>query len=276
MKQVVQAEKPDQENRLKERMALIRHKLIVMSGKGGVGKTSVAVNLSYALALAHKKVGLLDTDIHGPNVAKMLGIEKGTLGGSEDGIEPVRVLPELKAVSLAFTTHNPDIPIVWRGPLKASAIKQLLGEVNWGTLDYLIVDSPPGTGDEPLSVCQLIPGISGAVIVTTPQDVSVLDARKSVLFVKQLQIPVIGIIENMSGFVCPHCHQETNIFKKGGGEKAALELGVPFLGRIPFDPEQVELADRGVPFISFKKDSPSTRAFMEIKKKIEGFLESGQ
>lgn len=272
MKQAIQAEKQDQDNRLRERMSLIRHKIIVMSGKGGVGKTSVAVNLSYALALSQKKVGLLDTDIHGPNVAKMLGIEKGTLGGSEDGIEPVRVLPELKVVSLAFTTHNPDIPIVWRGPLKASAIKQLLSEVNWGTLDYLIIDSPPGTGDEPLSVCQLVPEIDGAVIVTTPQDISILDARKSVLFARQLNIPVAGIIENMSGFVCPHCHQETDIFKKGGGEKAAKDLGVPFLGRIPFEPEQVELADRGVPFVSFKKDGASAKAFLQIQKGIEAFL----
>jgi ATP-binding protein involved in chromosome partitioning len=272
MKQAIQAEKLDQENRLKERMSLIRHKLIVMSGKGGVGKTSVAVNLSYALALSHKKVGLLDTDLHGPNIAKMLGIEKESLGGSADGIEPVMVLPELGAVSLALTAHDPDIPIIWRGPLKATAIKQLLGEVNWGKLDYLIIDSPPGTGDEPLSVCQLIPEIGGAVIVTTPQDISILDARKSVLFARQLHIPVIGIIENMSGFVCPHCHQETAIFKKGGGEKAALELGVPFLGRIPFEPEQVELADRGVPFISFKRDTPSAKAFMQIQKGIEDFL----
>jgi ATP-binding protein involved in chromosome partitioning len=276
MKQAMQAEKLDQENRLKERMSLIRHKIIVMSGKGGVGKTSVAVNLSYALALSRKKVGLLDTDIHGPNIAKMLGIEKETLSGSAEGIEPVRVLPELKAVSLAFTASNPDTPIIWRGPLKATAIKQLLGEVNWGALDCLIIDSPPGTGDEPLSVCQLIPEIDGAVIVTTPQDMSILDARKSVMFARQLNIPVIGIIENMSGFICPHCHQETAIFKKGGGEKAAHELGVPFLGRIPFDPEQVELADRGVPFISFKKESPAAKAFMQIQKKIEDSLEAGQ
>ncbi|MFB3925846.1 MAG: P-loop NTPase [Syntrophales bacterium] len=277
MKQVMQAEKLDQENRLKERMALIRHKILVMSGKGGVGKTSVAVNLSYALALSgSKKVGLLDTDIHGPNIAKMLGIEKATLGGSTMGIEPVMVLPGLKAVSLAFTAANPDTPIIWRGPLKAAAIKQLLGDVNWGTLDYLIIDSPPGTGDEPLSVCQLIPEINGTVIVTTPQDVSIMDARKSVMFARQLNISVIGIIENMSGFICPHCHQETAIFKKGGGEKAALELGVPFLGRIPFDPQQVELADRGVPFISFKKDSAAAKAFMQIQKRIEDFLGTGK
>lgn len=272
MKQALQAEKSDQENRLKERMALIRHKIIVMSGKGGVGKTSVAVNLSYALAMSDKRVGLLDTDLHGPNIAKMLGVEKETLGGCADVIEPVRVLPELKVVSLAFTTRNPDIPIVWRGPLKAAAIKQLLGEVNWGTLDYLIVDSPPGTGDEPLSVCQLIPNIDGAVIVTTPQDVSILDARKTVTFARQLNIPVIGIIENMSGYICPHCHRETAIFKKGGGEKAARDLGVPFLGRIPFEPDLVELADRGVPFISSGKDIPSANAFIHIQERIEEYL----
>ena len=258
----------DRDKELKKRMSRIKHKIIVMSGKGGVGKTSVSVNLSYTLALTGRDVGLVDIDLHGPNIAKMLGVEGEGFIGSENGIEPVLVLPNLKAASISFAAPNPDTPIVWRGPLKMSAIRQFLEEINWGELDFLIVDSPPGTGDEPLSACQLIPDVSGAVIVTTPQDVSILDARKSVFFARQLNIPVLGIIENMSGFVCPHCGKETPIFKKGGGEKAAKDLGVPFLGRIPFEPDLVEMADRGLPFVQSQKDSPSAAAFQEIVRKI--------
>jgi ATP-binding protein involved in chromosome partitioning len=272
MKPIQIAEKKDEDKVLKDRMSRIKNKIIVMSGKGGVGKTSVSVNLSYALALMGREVGLVDIDLHGPNIAKMLGVEGQNFIGSDNGIEPVRVLPNLKAASISFATPNPDMPIIWRGPLKMSAIRQFLEEINWGELDYLIIDSPPGTGDEPLSACQLIPEVSGAVIVTTPQDVSILDARKSVFFARQLKIPIIGIIENMSGFVCPHCGKETPIFKKGGGEKAAKNLGVPFLGRIPFEPELVELADRGVPFVSEGRDGIPARAFMEICRRIEEFL----
>ena len=258
----------DQDKELKKRMSRIKHKIIVMSGKGGVGKTSVSVNLSYTLALTGREVGLVDIDLHGPNIAKMLGVEGEGFTGSERGIEPVRVLPTLKAASISFAAANPDMPIVWRGPLKMSAIRQFLEEINWGDLDFLIVDSPPGTGDEPLSACQLIPDVSGAVIVTTPQDVSILDARKSVFFARQLKIPVLGIIENMSGFVCPHCGKETPIFKKGGGEKAAKDLGVPFLGRIPFEPDLVDMADRGLPFVKSKAGSLSAKAFDGIVRNI--------
>jgi Mrp family chromosome partitioning ATPase len=272
MKPIQIAEKKDEDKVLKDRMSRIKNKIIVMSGKGGVGKTSVSVNLSYALALMGREVGLVDIDLHGPNIAKMLGVEGQNFTGSDNGIEPVRVLPNLKAASISFVTANPDMPIIWRGPLKMSAIRQFLEEINWGELDYLIIDSPPGTGDEPLSACQLIPEVSGSVIVTTPQDVSILDARKSVFFARQLKIPIIGIIENMSGFVCPHCGKETPIFKKGGGEKAAKNLGVPFLGRIPFEPELVELADRGIPFVSEGHDGIPARAFMEICRRIEEFL----
>ena len=263
---------PPQDEKVQQKMSQIRRKIIVMSGKGGVGKTSVAVNLSYGWAIQDKKVGILDIDIHGPNVAKMLNIEKERLLGSDLGIEPVRVLPNLRAVSLALLGYDPDNPIIWRGPLKFNAIKQLLGEVNWGSLDYLVIDSPPGTGDEPLSACQLIPDISGSVIVTTPQDMSILDARKSVFFARRLEIPVIGIIENMSGLICPHCHHEIKLFKKGGGEKAAQELGVPFLGRIPFEPELVDLADQGIPFIYARKESAAGKSFTDILVKIEAFL----
>jgi ATP-binding protein involved in chromosome partitioning len=263
---------PPQDEKIQQKMSQIRRKIIVMSGKGGVGKTSVAVNLSYGWAIQDNKVGLLDIDIHGPNVAKMLNIENERLLGSDLGIEPVRVLPNLRAVSLALLGYDPDNPIIWRGPLKFTAIKQLLGEVNWGILDYLIIDSPPGTGDEPLSACQLIPDISGSVIVTTPQDMSILDARKSVFFARRLGIPVIGIIENMSGLICPNCHHEIKLFKKGGGEKTAQELGVPFLGRIPFEPDLVDLADQGIPFIYARKESAAGKSFTEILIKIEAIL----
>jgi Mrp family chromosome partitioning ATPase len=265
-------EKIEQDRRLKENMSKIRHKIIVISGKGGVGKTSVAVNLANALSLANNKIGILDVDIHGPNIAKMLGIEHAKLSVSEDGIEPVEVTANLKAVSISLILDNPDDPIIWRGPLKMVTIKQFLSDVNWGKLDYLIVDSPPGTGDEPLSVCQLIPDLSGAVIVTTPQEIAVLDARKSLEFVRRLNVPVIGIIENMSGFICPHCHTEVNIFKKGGGEDFARAGEVPFLGRIPLEPDLVELADKGTPFVAFEHELNSSKAFLQIVRKVEEFI----
>jgi len=273
MQQVNEKEILEQEKRIKDKISKIKYVLIVISGKGGVGKTSVAVNLGYALSLLEKKVGILDIDIHGPNIAKMLGIENKSIYGLESGIEPVAVTFNLKAVSLALTGYHPDQPVIWRGPMKTALIRQFLGDVNWGELDYLIVDSPPGTGDEPLSICQLIPKISGAIIVTTPQDVAILDSRKSVLFAQELKVPVVGIIENMSGFTCPYCHNQIDIFKKGGGEKSAFELKVPFLGRMPFEPELVELADKGIPFVSFQEKSKSAEAFRGIVNRIKEFVD---
>ncbi|MBN3038242.1 MAG: Mrp/NBP35 family ATP-binding protein [Candidatus Omnitrophica bacterium] len=264
MKKIDEAQRAQQEKRLTERMLNIKYKLVVMSGKGGVGKTTVAVNLAYGLAARGKKTGILDVDIHGPNIAKMLGIEGGKLISSGLGIEPVEVIPGLKAVSLALLLENKDQPVIWRGPLKMITIKQFLSDVNWGELEYLIVDSPPGTGDEPLSVCQLIPDLSGAIIVTTPQDVAILDSRKSVNFVKELKIPVLGMIENMSGFTCPHCKKEIDLFGRGGGEKSADELGVLFLGRIPIEPEMVKSGDSGQPFIYFRKDTQTAKIMYQI------------
>lgn len=273
MNQSDDKEREEQEARLKENMSKIRYKIIVMSGKGGVGKTTVAVNLAYALSQSSANVGIVDTDIHGPNIAKMLGIEKETIGGTEMGrLKPIEVRPNLKAVSMALLGFDSDRPIVWRGPLKAGVIKQFLADFEWGELDYLVIDSPPGTGDEPLSVCQLIPKITGSVIVTTPQDVAILDSRKAVLFSRELNIPVIGIIENMSGFVCPHCHKNVDIFKKDGGVRAAEQLNVPLLGKIPLDPEFVEASDNGTPFVSFDNTSESSKAFIQIVKKIEEFV----
>jgi len=273
---VKEKEKIEQEKRLKERMLKIKHKFIVISGKGGVGKTTVATNLAYGLAVKGNNVGILDADIHGPNIAKMLGIESKRLVGSESGIEPVEVLPNLKAVSLALLFENKDQPIIWRGPLKMIALKQFLADVNWGELDYLIVDSPPGTGDEPLSVCQLIPDLNGAIIVTTPQGVAILDSRKSVMFAKELQIPIIGIIENMSGFICPYCKKEIDLFGTGGGEKSAHDLSVPFLGRIPIEPEMVKLGDLGQPFIYFKKETQTAKIMDEMIKRITVYIKNNE
>jgi len=262
----------EQEERLKSNLAKIKNKLIVMSGKGGVGKTTVAVNLAYGLAIKGNKVGILDVDIHGPNIAKMLGIEGERLVGFDSGIEPIEVLLNLKAVSIALLFEDRDQPIIWRGPLKMITIKQFLADVNWGELDYLIIDSPPGTGDEPLSVCQLIPDINGAIVVTTPQDVAILDSRKSILFAKELKIPFIGIIENMSGFMCPHCKKEIDLFGTGGGEKSAQDLNVPFLGRIPIEPEIVKLGDSGQPFVYFRKETLTANIMDGIISKIIEYL----
>lgn len=258
----------EQEKRLKENLSKIKNKLIVISGKGGVGKTTVAVNLAYGLAMKGYKTGILDVDIHGPNIAKMLGIEDKKLMSSESGIEPVKVLPNLKAVSMALVGYDINQPVIWRGPLKMAAIKQFLSDVNWGELDYLIIDSPPGTGDEPLSVCQLIPDLKGAIVVTTSQDVAILDSRKSILFAGQLKVPVLGVIENMSGFTCPHCGKEIDLFGIGGGEKAALDLKVPFLGRIPLEPLMIKSGDSGKPLIQFNKDKDAARILNEITEKI--------
>lgn len=265
----------EQEKRLKENMAAIKHIIIVMSGKGGVGKTTVAVNIAMGLAEQDFQVGILDVDIHGPNVAKMLGIEKYRLTGSDNGgINPAEPLPNLKAVSLAMAGYGDDTPFIWRGPLKMGVIKQFLGDVQWGPLDYLIIDSPPGTGDEPLSVCQLIPNMTGSIIVTTPQEVAILDSRKSISFSKQLKLPVLGVVENMSGYICPHCGNEVNLFGSGGGEKAAGEMDVPFLGRIPLESGIVTAGDQGRPYITGGKTSPGEEAIRKIINSLTAELNS--
>jgi ATP-binding protein involved in chromosome partitioning len=265
---LTEKDKIEQDKRLKERMSRIRYKLIVISGKGGVGKTTVSINLAYGLAQRGHRVGILDVDIHGPNTPLMLGIAGAKLTFSDHGIEPVEVIPNLKAVSLALFEQMEQGPIIWRGPLKMGIIKQLLADVNWGDLDYLVVDSPPGTGDEPLSVCQLIPNINGAIIVTTPQDVAILDSRKSVQFAQKLSVPVVGIIENMSGFDCPHCGQTIDLFGTGGGEKAAHDLKVPFLGRVPIEQDMVKLSDSGEPFVHAKRDTETGKIILDIIERV--------
>jgi Mrp family chromosome partitioning ATPase len=254
-------------------MALIRHKIIVMSGKGGVGKSTVAVNLAVALTMGGKRVGLLDADIHGPSVPKLLGLERAKIRTSVDAMLPLEYSIDgrtISVMSIGFLLADTDAPIIWRGPLKMGAIKQFLEDVSWGELDYLIIDSPPGTGDEPLSVCQLINGLDGAIIVTTPQELALVDVRKSVNFCRQLRLPVLGVIENMSGLDCPHCGGRINVFSSGGGEKMAIAMGVPFLGRIPIDPEIVKSGDEERPYMYFYPQTGTAQKFDEIVERIAG------
>lgn len=247
-------------------MPTVKKKYVVMSGKGGVGKSTVSVNLAVSLALQGKKVGLLDVDIHGPSIPTMLGLAGTKLTGSEESIDPVLVdgIPNLKVMSVGFLLESEDAPVIWRGPMKNSIIKQFLKDVTWGELDYLIIDCPPGTGDEPLSVVQLLGKADGTIIVTTPQDVASIDVSKSIKFAEQVKIPVTGIVENMSGFVCPHCNEVSYIFKEGGGKKLAEEYKVPFLGAIPIDPALGEAGDSGKPYVAQFKDSIISRTYEEM------------
>jgi ATP-binding protein involved in chromosome partitioning len=262
-----QEEKDEQTKRLEERMKLVKHKILVMSGKGGVGKTSVSVNLAASLALRGYKTGILDTDIHGPNIAKMLGVQ-GSLVGEADAIDPIEALPGLLAASMAFTGIGNDDAVIWRGPVKIGVIRQFLADIVWGDLDFLVIDSPPGTGDEPLTVCQLLPEMDGAVVVTTPQEVAILDSRKSVTFARKLSIPVLGIVENMSGLVCPHCGEVIELFGSGGGERAANDLSVPFLGKVPLDPQAVKDSDAGTPVVIAHKESPAAKALNSVVERV--------
>ena len=262
-------EQPD----VSENLKTIKHKIAILSGKGGVGKSTVSANLASALSLMNSvRVGLLDADIDGPNIPKMLGIENHQIVTRDGKIIPVSVADNLKVISMAFLLRDKDIPVIWRGPMKANAIKQFLGDVRWGELDYLIIDLPPGTGDAPLSIAQLIEGMDGMIVVTTPQEVALMDSRKAINFAKALNVPVIGVIENMSGMKCPHCGKEINLFKTGGGERAALQLGVPFLGRVPFDPQIVEVSDVGMTFIREYPYSEAGKAFAQIVAEVINFV----
>ena len=245
---------------LQERLHRIRHKILVLSGKGGVGKSTVAANLAISLALAGKRVGLLDVDIHGPSIPKMLRLDDAAVEMKDGAIQPVEK-GDLKVMSIGFLLQDCDDAVIWRGPMKMGVIKQFLKDVDWGDLDYLVIDSPPGTGDEPLSVCQLAAPVDGAVIVTTPQNVATADVRKSITFCRQLNVPLLGVVENMSGFVCPKCGTVTDIFKAGGGERMAADMGVPFMGRIPIDPAVGAACDDGKPFVYHYSRTETAKAF---------------
>ena len=256
---------------IRENLKGVKNKIIIISGKGGVGKTTITVLLSYILAMRKYRVGLLDIDVHGPNVAKMLGKVDEPVVDGDNRIIPVEVNENLKFLSMGLFLKESD-PLIWRGPLKMKVIVQFLKDAVWGNLDFFIIDSPPGTGDEPLTVCQLVPDLTGAMIVTTPQEVAIQDVKRSISFVKQLNINIIGIVENMSGFICPYCGKEVALFKKDGGIRLSQELKIPFLGRIPFDPELIEMLDKGILKGEFGSHLQSYRAFKHIVEKVEDFV----
>ena len=265
--QAYRQQQSEEQQRLKERMGKIKHKIAVISGKGGVGKSTVTVNLAVAFAEKGFKVGVLDADIHGPSVPKLLGLEGQRVRYGPPGAFPVEGPLGIRVMSIDFFLPE-KAPTIWRGPLKMRAIRQFLVDIVWGELDFLLIDLPPGTGDEPLSVAQLLPDIDGVVIVTMPTGLSSSVVRKAITFAERLNMPVIGVVENMSGFVCPHCGWKTEIFESGGGKKMAEEMGVAFLGSIPIDPKIGVDSDKGEPFIIAQKNSAAAKAFMEIVDKV--------
>ena len=262
--------KKEAEKMLENNLGKIKHKIVIVSGKGGVGKSTIAVNLAYGLAFQGKKVGILDIDIHGPSIAKMLGIEGRTLRVKESNkrAEPIKILDNLYALTIASLIPDSDDPVIWRGPIKMNVIKQFLQDIEWPVLDYLIVDSPPGTGDEPLSVIQIIKNVDGSIIVSTAQDVAFLDARKTIKFSQKLSVPVLGIIENMSGFPCPHCGKKIELFHGRGADKAAQDFGIDLLGKIPFDFNIVKTSDIGRPYIYDFNQAEAAKEMKQIVYKI--------
>jgi Mrp family chromosome partitioning ATPase len=269
----VDAAKKKKKTQTKEDIAVdaslkkIKNKYIVLSGKGGVGKTSTSVNLAMALAKKGFKVGIMDVDLHGPDVPRMLGLTGMLDLNKNNKLNPMRYSENLKVVSIESLIASKDDAIIWRGPLKYSAIRQFIGEVEWGHLDFLIIDSPPGTGDEPLTIAQTIRDAK-AIIVTTPQEVSLADVRKSISFCRTVKMEILGLVENMSGFTCPHCNKMVDLFGSGGGEKTADSAGIEFLGKIPFDPNIVSCGDSGISFQEKYADTPVTKAFIELADKI--------
>ncbi|MCF8053499.1 MAG: Mrp/NBP35 family ATP-binding protein [Desulfobacterales bacterium] len=261
------AAQDEQDAAVNASLARIKNKFMVMSGKGGVGKTSTSVHLAMALAAKGHRVGIMDVDLHGPDVPRMLGLTGMLELSASRKLKPLAYSENLGAVSIESLTPSKDDAVIWRGPIKFSAIRQFISDVEWGDLDFLIIDSPPGTGDEPLTVAQTIKDAQ-AIIVTTPQEVSLADVRKSINFCKTVKMAVFGLIENMSGFTCPHCNKEIDLFGTGGGERTASQMGVPFLGRVPFDPAVVASGDAGTAYREQNADSPVTKAFDKIADKM--------
>jgi ATP-binding protein involved in chromosome partitioning len=257
----------EQDAAVKSSLARIKHKFIVMSGKGGVGKTSTAVNLAIALSQRKHQVGLMDVDLHGPDIPRMLGLSGMLDISPNQKLNPMKYSDYLCAVSIEALTPSKDDAIIWRGPIKYSAIQQFIADVEWGDLDFLIIDAPPGTGDEPLTIAQTIKDAK-AIIVTTPQEVSLADVRKSINFCKTVKLEVFGLIENMSGFICPHCGENVDLFGTGGGERTAAVMNIPFLGRIPFDQKVVACGDSGASLLQTYADTPVSKAFSQIASQI--------
>jgi ATP-binding protein involved in chromosome partitioning len=249
---------------IEKKLEQIDNILVVVSGKGGVGKSTAAVNLALGLSLQGLKTGILDVDIHGPSIPKLLGIAGKRMETVKEGLLPLESYANISVVSMGLLLDNDENPVIWRGPMKANVIREFIQHVAWGKLDYLVVDCPPGTGDEPLSIVQLLGKKSRAVILTTPQEVSTIDVEKCVTFCRQLNLPIAGIIENMSGFICPYCGKETDIFSRGGGERLAQKYGVPILGKIPLDPDIVKSGDEGRPYVYFYGKSETAKRFDAI------------
>jgi ATP-binding protein involved in chromosome partitioning len=269
-------EKASQEQmKLRDAMGKIKHKIAIISGKGGVGKSTVTVNLAAAFATMGKSVGVLDADLHGPSVPRLLGLEGQQVKVTPSGVFPVDGPLGMKVMSIDFFLPE-QAPTIWRGPLKMRAIRQFLADVDWGELDFLFIDLPPGTGDEPLSIAQLLPDIDGVVIVTMPSELSSSIVKKAITFAERLKMPIIGVVENMSGFICPHCGERTEIFQSGGGKKMAQEMGVTFLGSIPIDPKVGVDSDKGTPFVVSHKNSAAAKAFMEIVKNVDEYVKKKQ
>lgn len=263
----------EQQELLRYRMKQIKHKIAIISGKGGVGKSTITVNLAAAFAMLGKQVGILDADLHGPSVPRLLGLAGQQVKIGPPGAFPVKGPLGMKVISIDFFLSEERTPTIWRGPLKMTAIRQLLSDIVWGDLDVLFIDLPPGTGDEPLSIAQLLPDIDGVIIVTMPSELSRAVVNKAITFARRLGLPIIGIVENMSGFVCPKCGEKIDIFQSGGGKKMSKETGVPFLGSIPIDPKVSMDSDKGVLFVVEHAESPVTKAFIKIVKKVEAYLQ---
>ncbi|XHH07923.1 MAG: Mrp/NBP35 family ATP-binding protein [Candidatus Bathyarchaeia archaeon] len=260
-----------EQQQLKENMSHIKHKIAVISGKGGVGKSTVTANLGAALAKEGYRVGVLDADIHGPSIPRLYGVVGKQVKSNIAGAFPVEGPLGIKVMSIDFFLPG-QTPAIWRGPLKMKAIKQFLTDVLWGELDYLLIDLPPGTGDEPLSVAQLLPEMDGVIIVTMPSVLSSEIVKKAITFAENLNMPVLGVVENMSGFICPHCGEKTEIFQSGGGTKMAQDMGVDFLGSIPIDPKIGVDADKGLPFVISYPESEASKIFIQVVAKIEDKL----
>ncbi len=264
-------ERAEQDKMIEANLARVGRKILVMSGKGGVGKSTVASYIALLLSAKGYRIGLLDVDLHGPTIPRLMNVQGGLDMPEKGVVRPYRFSEKLSIVSLEMVMGDKDSAVIWRGPLKISAIRQFISDIEWGDLDFLIVDSPPGTGDEPLTIAQTIPDAE-ALIVTTPQEVSLADVRKSINFCRQVNMKIIGVVENMDGFVCPHCGEKVYIFGSGGGKRMADQMEVPLIGEIPLDTKMVEMGDKGrLDILMEKEDLEINKAYNQIVDRIIGY-----